>query len=174
MASFEVIQTPAGELFVGASEEGLHLIKFVDTRSSEGDLVAELERAAPGPVERGGPELTEPLRQLREYFAGERTEFSLDLAGRGTDFQQRVWAALGLIPHGRTRSYQEIAQAIGQPRAARAVGLANGRNPLSIVVPCHRVIGSNGTLTGYGGGLPRKRWLLSHEQVGQMALIFAS
>ena len=108
-----------------------------------------------------------PLRtarcELEAYFAGERREFSLALAPAGTPFQQRVWQALREIPYGATISYGELARRIGQPRAVRAVGLANGRNPLSIIVPCHRVIGADGTLTGYGGGLARKRFLLALE-----------
>lgn len=102
--------------------------------------------------------------QLSAYFAGELTQFDLPLAPQGTPFQQRVWAALGTIPYGSTLSYGALAQRLGQPQAARAVGLANGRNPLSIVVPCHRVIGAKGQLTGYSGGVERKRWLLAHEQ----------
>lgn len=102
-------------------------------------------------------------RQLDEYFAGERREFDLPLAPRGTGFQERVWRALLAIPFGVTRSYGELARTIGRPSASRAVGAANGKNPIAIIVPCHRVIGANGTLTGYGGGLPIKRWLLEHE-----------
>jgi methylated-DNA-[protein]-cysteine S-methyltransferase len=105
-----------------------------------------------------------PIRQLREYFAGQRTEFDLPLALDGTPFQRRVWAALVQIPYGQTISYGELAQEIGQPTAARAVGLANGRNPVSIIVPCHRVVGATGDLTGYGGGLARKQYLLAFEQ----------
>ncbi|MFT3859753.1 methylated-DNA--[protein]-cysteine S-methyltransferase [Micropruina sp.] len=108
--------------------------------------------------------------QLREYFDGARTRFDLRLNPAGTVFQRRVWAALSEIPYGRTTSYGELARRIGQPAAARAVGLANGRNPLAIVVPCHRVIGASGTLTGYAGGLHRKRWLLNHESVAQHRL----
>ena len=101
--------------------------------------------------------------QLGEYFAGERTEFTLPLNPSGTAFQTKVWLALRDIPYGETASYGETANAIGSPTASRAVGLANGQNPISIIVPCHRVIGANGSLTGYGGGLDAKRWLLSHE-----------
>lgn len=101
--------------------------------------------------------------QLTAYFAGELRVFALHHAGAGTAFQQRVWSALCEIPYGQTISYGELARRIGQPSAARAVGLANGRNPVSIVVPCHRVIGANGALTGYGGGVSAKRWLLEHE-----------
>lgn len=108
--------------------------------------------------------LADATRQLAEYFAGERLSFDLPLAPTGTPFQVKVWAALREIPYGRTTSYGEIAIDLGQPTAARAVGLANGRNPLAVIVPCHRVIGRDGTLTGFGGGLDRKRWLLEHER----------
>ena len=101
--------------------------------------------------------------QLCAYFAGELERFDLPLAPAGTAFQQSVWAALLDIPYGATETYGELARRIGEPTASRAVGLANGRNPISIVIPCHRVIGSTGALTGYGGGIERKRWLLAHE-----------
>jgi len=101
--------------------------------------------------------------QLEEYFAGQRAEFDLPLAPAGTQFQRRVWAGLQAIPYGQTWSYGELASKIGQPTAVRAVGLANGRNPIAMVIPCHRVIGSDGSLTGYGGGLDRKRFLLDLE-----------
>jgi methylated-DNA-[protein]-cysteine S-methyltransferase len=107
--------------------------------------------------------LAEPARQLAEYFAGERTEFELELRPAGTAFQQGVWNLLLGIPYGQTTTYGALAAALGDPRKVRAVGLANGRNPISIVVPCHRVIGADGTLVGYGGGLERKRVLLEHE-----------
>jgi methylated-DNA-[protein]-cysteine S-methyltransferase len=113
--------------------------------------------------------LTPLRRQLEEYFAGERREFDLDLAPSGSPFQLDVWRALCAIPYGETASYGEIAAAVGQPGAARAVGGANNRNPIAIVIPCHRVIGANGTLTGYGGGLPRKQQLLALE-TGAMVL----
>lgn len=111
---------------------------------------------------------TEPPRevanQFQAYFAGELYEFDLPLSPSGTSFQLEVWQALQAIPYGQTISYAELARKIGKPRAMRAVGAANGRNPLPIVIPCHRVIGSNGSLTGYGGGLWRKQWLLEHER----------
>jgi methylated-DNA-[protein]-cysteine S-methyltransferase len=103
--------------------------------------------------------------QLEEYFARTRKAFDLPLVAEGTDFQRRVWDALLGIPYGTTISYLELARRIGDPKAVRAVGLANGRNPISIIVPCHRVIGSDGSLTGYGGGIERKRWLLQHEAI---------
>jgi methylated-DNA-[protein]-cysteine S-methyltransferase len=101
--------------------------------------------------------------QLREYFDGQRTEFDIRLSLDGTAFQQRVWAALRAIPYGQTVSYGQLADRLGQPSASRAVGLANGKNPVSIIVPCHRVVGADGGLTGYGGGIERKRYLLAHE-----------
>lgn len=109
--------------------------------------------------------LANARRQLDEYFRGDRTTFDLALAPSGTDFQRSVWRALTDIPFAATTSYGAIAGQIGKPSASRAVGAANGRNPISIIVPCHRVVGSGGDLTGYGGGLDRKRWLLDHEAV---------
>ena len=103
------------------------------------------------------------LSQLDAYFSGGITEFRVELRMRGTEFQRRVWDGLNQIPYGETWSYAQLAEKVGSPRACRAVGLANGRNPVAVIVPCHRVIGANGTLTGYGGGLDRKRWLLDHE-----------
>ena len=104
------------------------------------------------------------VKELDEYFAGKRKHFSVRLERRGTDFQKKVWTALEKIPFGKTCSYEDIAIAVGSPKAVRAVGLANGKNPHWIVVPCHRVIGKNKQLTGYAGGLDRKKWLLEHEQ----------
>ena len=110
----------------------------------------------------GGP-LPLAVRQLEEYFTGKRRDFALPLRLEGTAFQQRVWKVLMEIPYGETWSYGRLARRIDNPNASRAVGLANGRNPISIFVPCHRVIGADGSLTGYGGGVERKRWLLAHE-----------
>lgn len=107
--------------------------------------------------------LAETARQLNEYFAGARREFDLPLRLRGTGFQERVWGELRAIPYGTTWSYGQLAKRLGNPNASRAVGLANGQNPISILVPCHRVIGADGSLTGYGGGLECKHWLLTHE-----------
>ncbi|BES70386.1 methylated-DNA--[protein]-cysteine S-methyltransferase [Marinobacter nanhaiticus D15-8W] len=105
----------------------------------------------------------EARRQLDAYFAGDLKQFDLPLAPAGTEFQQSVWRALVEIPYGETRSYGELARQLGSPKLNRAVGTANGRNPISIIIPCHRVIGADGSLTGYGGGVERKRWLLAHE-----------
>jgi methylated-DNA-[protein]-cysteine S-methyltransferase len=139
--------------------------------ASDADLVAILwQDDAPSRVRIGEamenvdhPTLRATATQLGEYFAGTRMTFDLPLDPHGTDFQRAVWQQLSAIPHGETRSYADIARALGQPTATRAVGAANGRNPLSIVVPCHRVVGSNGALTGFAGGIAAKRWLLAHE-----------
>jgi methylated-DNA-[protein]-cysteine S-methyltransferase len=133
-------------------------------QSRDGALVALHLNARPGPEDLGDPVLAEATTQLREYFAGTRTGFDLPLAMHGNEFEQRVWAALREIPYGETASYGEIAERIGAPGAARAVGVANARNPIAIIVPCHRVIGAGGSLTGYGGGLPRKQRLLDFER----------
>ncbi|MAN59879.1 MAG: cysteine methyltransferase [Flavobacteriaceae bacterium] len=118
------------------------------------------------------PQVLQPaLTQLREYFEGARTNFELTLHPEGSEFQKRVWQQLGTIPYGRTVSYQHVANQLGNPRVIRAAASANGKNPISIIIPCHRVIGSDGSLTGYAGGLPRKKWLLQHEsQAPQQAL----
>jgi len=111
----------------------------------------------------GLPLLNETVAQIEAYFSGRLQNFDLPLAPQGTDFQQRVWQALRQIPFGKTASYQDIARAVGNPKAVRAVGGANHHNPIAIIIPCHRVIGADGKLTGYGGGLWRKEWLLRHE-----------
>ncbi|NAZ77269.1 methylated-DNA--[protein]-cysteine S-methyltransferase [Kineococcus sp. T13] len=149
-----VLESPVGELTAARSGDGLVGVWFADHR---GGVPLELHERDDGAFE--------DLRgQLAQYFAGERTRFELPLAPRGDAFSRRVWAALREIPHGQTRSYGELARALGGPGYAQAVGLANGRNPLSIVVPCHRVVGADGALTGYAGGLWRKRFLLSLEE----------
>ena len=129
-------------------------------------------RDDPAWVHDAGP-LRPVVEQLEAYFAGDRRDFDLPLAPAGTPFQRQVWSALQEIPYAQTRSYRDIAERIGSPKAVRAVGLANGRNPVSIVVPCHRVVGSDGSLTGYGGGLQNKQLLLDLEQriAGQPALL---
>lgn len=144
------------------------------TITTDGDAVTGLymESHRHGPVDRGRwifdahneqSVLRIARRQLDEYFAGNRIKFELPLGAVGTTVQKSVWRALSEIPYGETRTYGEIARTIGNPKASRAVGAANGRNPISIIVPCHRVIGSDGSLTGFGGGLERKQWLLAHE-----------
>ena len=146
-------QSPVGELVLAATGDGLTHLLFA--RSTTG----------PEPVgsASGDAIIVETLRQLDEYFEGRRRSFDIPLNPSGTDFQRQVWMALRDIPYGATTSYGELAARIGRPQAMRAVGAANGRNPISIIVPCHRVIGRDGTLTGYGGGLPAKRLLLALE-----------
>lgn len=119
---------------------------------------------APVVIEQRTPMLERVATQLTEYFAGERRQFDLPVAPRGSGFQERVWRALVAIPFAETRSYGELARSIGRPSASRAVGSANSKNPISIIVPCHRVIAANGELTGYAGGMAAKRWLLDHER----------
>jgi methylated-DNA-[protein]-cysteine S-methyltransferase len=149
--------SPVGELRLVAVGDALAAIYFPESRDAP--VVVTPPTSTPD-----HPALRLAATQLAEYFAGERDAFSIPLAPRGTPFQHRVWQALAAIPYGETRSYGEIARVIGSPSASRAVGAANGRNPIPIVVPCHRVIGADGTLTGFGGGLDAKRWLLAHEQ----------
>lgn len=120
--------------------------------------------------ERDDTAFADAVEQFGEYWSGERTRFTLPLSPAGTEFQQRVWQALREVPYGETRTYRWIAETIGQPTAVRAVGLANSRNPLSIVVPCHRVVGASGALTGYAGGVERKRFLLDHESGAALAV----
>lgn len=150
-----VTDSPIGPLLLTADDGGLTRL-YMEVRKHGPDEVQPEWR-------RDNSAFTEACRQLDEYFAGERTVFDLPLNPAGTPFQLRVWEALKTIPYGEIRSYGEIAEQIGRPGAARAVGLANGRNPISIVVPCHRVIGASGALTGYGGGLERKQYLLDLE-----------
>lgn len=156
---FSVIDSPVGELLLTSDGSSLIGVYMQDQK----DAVKQTEN-----WQRDDAALSEPRAQLLAYFAGELRAFELPLAFDGTPFQQRVWRALCDIPYGETISYGELARRIGRPTAFRAVGLANGQNPISIVVPCHRVIGTNGSLTGYGGGLPRKRWLLAHERRGDL------
>ncbi|MGH3697747.1 MAG: methylated-DNA--[protein]-cysteine S-methyltransferase [Pseudonocardiaceae bacterium] len=130
-------------------------------------LYMNLQRHRPRPETFGTPDrtpFTEVITQLEEYFTAQRTEFDLPITLLGTPFQRGVWAALREIPYGETMSYGQLAERLGRPTAARAVGLANGRNPIGIIVPCHRVVGATGDLTGYGGGLDRKRFLLEFER----------
>ncbi len=148
---------------MGGSAAGVHHVAFLSGGDAEADCVTLLEREAGGPAVLDAASASLVVAQLREYFAGERQRFELPLAGSGTEFQRRVWEALRRVPYGRTASYGEIARAIDRPSAARAVGGASRRNPLMIVVPCHRIVGADGALTGYGGGLHRKEWLLKRE-----------
>jgi methylated-DNA-[protein]-cysteine S-methyltransferase len=155
MNAFTYFDSPIGRLLLTSDGSALTGLYMEPSRKAQSTLGwAEDPGIAP---------LPEAVRQLTEYFAGHRREFDLPLRLQGTAFQQRVWCELTAIPYGTTWSYGELAKRINKPSASRAVGLANGRNPISILVPCHRVIGSDGSLTGYGGGLERKRWLLAHE-----------
>ena len=154
---FKTMPSPVGALTLVASDAGLTAILWENDRPGRVKLGA-MEEAPDHPL------LIEAERQIRGYFAGERTSFSVPLDFRGTDFQKSVWAALLTIPFGETRSYGEIARQIGRPSASRAVGAANGRNPISIIAPCHRVIGTNGALTGFAGGLAAKEALLGMER----------
>jgi AraC family transcriptional regulator of adaptative response/methylated-DNA-[protein]-cysteine methyltransferase len=161
---YERFDAPLGPMVAVASEQGLCLLEFGDRRMLESEFT-DLQKRLSAVLLPGSNELTkEAIRQITEYFAGTRKTFSVPLHAPGTDFQQRVWAQLREIPFGEIRSYGEIASAMGEPKAMRAVGTANGMNRIAIMIPCHRVIGATGALTGYGGGLWRKDWLLKHEQ----------
>jgi methylated-DNA-[protein]-cysteine S-methyltransferase len=158
---YTIVPSPIGDLLISGTADAVTCIEFADAPNAHlPDVGWRRDDAA----------LRLATNQLGAYFAGELTAFDLPLEPRGTPFQQRVWAALRQIPYGTTTSYGRLAARLGDPRAVRAVGLANGRNPISIVIPCHRVIGADGSLTGYGGGLHRKRWLLSLES-GALSLL---
>ncbi|HWY96869.1 MAG TPA: methylated-DNA--[protein]-cysteine S-methyltransferase [Steroidobacteraceae bacterium] len=155
MNAFSYFESPIGRLLLtsdGTALTGLYMEPSRKAQCTDGWI--EDVSVAP---------LSATVRQLTEYFEGTRREFDLPLRLQGTAFQQRVWRQLTEIPYGQTWSYGQLATRIDKPSASRAVGLANGRNPISILVPCHRVIGADGSLTGYGGGIERKRWLLVHE-----------
>ena len=153
--AYDFFDSPIGPLVVAAEDEAIVAL-----------LLPKDGKPAHVPPEwhRAPTRLREARAQLAAYFAGTLLAFDLDLAPRGTAFQRSVWSQLRLIPYGDTTSYVELARRLGNPNAMRAVGAANGANPIAIIVPCHRVIGSSGALTGFGGGLPIKRWLLDHER----------
>ena len=153
-----IIESPAGRLLLAATDTELTHLLFAD-REIRKETRSRIGKPEPGPA----AILKETERQLREYFAGDRREFDLPLAPAGTAFQRSVWSALEAIPWGKTISYGELARQVDRPRAARAVGAANGANPISIIIPCHRVIGADKRLTGYGGGLEAKGFLLGLE-----------
>jgi AraC family transcriptional regulator of adaptative response/methylated-DNA-[protein]-cysteine methyltransferase len=164
MIKITKIETPLGEMVAGATEEGVCLLEFTDRRMLPTEY-KDLTRQLKTTVEDGENKHLKILRkQLNEYFDGSRKEFSVPLVTPGSEFQQAVWKELQNIQFGSTRSYQEQAIALNRPDSVRAIANANGMNRISIVIPCHRVIGSDGRLTGYGGGLKRKRWLLDHEK----------
>lgn len=153
------INTPVGILELKGDAEGLASVLFKD---EENDVVSE----------KIPKELKDAALQLQEYFEGNRKEFNLKLSPEGTDFQKRVWEELQQIPFGKTTSYQQMANTLGDPKVIRAAASANGKNPISIIIPCHRVIGSDGSLTGYAGGLHRKKWLLEFESPSPQQSLF--
>ncbi len=150
--------SPVGDLSIVCSDHGLVALLW------PGEIRVPLPGVASRVDRDSHPILATTCQQLDEYFSGQRTSFDVPLSPSGTEFQLEAWQALRAIPYGETRSYAEQATTIGRPKAVRAVGAANGRNPISIIVPCHRVIGSNGSLTGFGGGLDAKTFLLEHER----------
>lgn len=158
---YATIDSPIGPLLLTGTDEtltGLHMMGAHDY----GEMIdARTENSAA---------FTDAIGQLSEYFDGSRIEFDLQLDARGTVFQRAVWEALTEIPYAQTRSYGDIANAVGNPKAPRAVGMANNRNPIAVIIPCHRVIGASGKLVGYGGGLDRKTWLLDHERTVAAAI----
>ncbi|TNJ35251.1 methylated-DNA--[protein]-cysteine S-methyltransferase [Arenimonas terrae] len=160
---FDRFDTPIGEMTVAADDAGLRHVLFPDNKYPP---------AGRDGWRRDTDALRAPREQLLAYFAGELAAFDLALAPTGTPFQVKVWTMLAGIPYGQTWSYGELARRIGEPKAVRAVGAANGRNPLPVILPCHRVIGADGSLTGFGGGLPLKKFLLGHEGAGQRGLGF--
>ncbi len=152
------IKTPLGIAKLVGDENGLSSITVLDTEEKPTEIIPEV--------------LEDGVYQLGEYFEGKRQNFSLSLNPEGTDFQKKVWKALLDIPYGKTTSYLDLSKILGDVKAIRAVASANGKNPLWIVVPCHRVIGSDGSLTGYAGGLHRKKWLLNHESPAKQQSLF--
>lgn len=151
---YTILASPVGNLLLTASPQGLRSLWIVGEKHCP---------AIPADWQEEPSAFAEAAAQLTEYFAGTRRDFDLPLDAIGTPFQQDAWKALRQIPYGNTRTYRQQAAAIGRPAAVRAIGTANGRNPISIIVPCHRVIGADGSLTGFGGGLAAKQWLLEHE-----------
>ncbi len=158
--TFTRFPSPVGELILTASETALKAVFFPVRRNRSAPEAGWVEDDGRGPA---GALLAAVRRELTEYFEGTRTTFDLPLDGTGSTFERRVWDLLRTIPYGATTSYGALARRLGDPRATRAVGAANGKNPIPIIVPCHRVLGARGELTGFGGGLDRKRWLLEHE-----------
>ena len=158
------LETPLGPMLAVSSTTDLHLLEFADRRALPAELAALRRRAGASVVPGSTPVLDCVAEWLTAYFAGVATDPSLPLSSQGSDLERRVWQALTQIPSGETRTYGELAVQIGMPGAARAVGGACGRNRVAILIPCHRVVGADGALTGYGGGLWRKRWLLDHER----------
>jgi len=164
MIKTTTIETPLGEMAAAATRDGICLLEFSDRRTLDSEFKNLAwtfnETVIPG----GNKHLRALKKQLKEYFKGKRKEFSLSVITPGTGFQQAAWGVLRKIPYGATISYLEQAKLINNPSAVRAVANANGSNRIAIVIPCHRVVGSDGNLIGYGGGLERKRWLIDHEK----------
>ncbi len=158
MTSTKQLDSPIGRLRLVATDQGLSHLLFDQQVGEDMDSDGDPAEADDHPV------LAAATTQLAEYFAGRRQEFDIPLDLTGTEFQRAAWSALANVPFGETRSYRQQAEAIGRPKAVRAIGAANGQNPVPIVLPCHRIVGSDGSLTGYGGGLPIKEYLLNHEQ----------
>ena len=154
-----IINSPIGKIKIEGDELGIVSIAFLDSEDMD------ISEHVPS-------EFEEVISQLQQYFNGERKNFSIKMALKGTDFQKRVWNELIKIPFGSTLSYQQIANQLGDPKVIRAAASANGKNPISIIIPCHRVIGSDGSLTGYAGGLQRKKWLLEHENPSSQQSFF--
>lgn len=153
------MQSPIGVIEIVGNSEGVSSILFKD------DVSLAISETIPR-------ELNDVVTQLQEYFEGKRSTFNMKISPKGTDFQKRVWNELLNIPFGKTLNYQQIANKLGDPKVIRAAASANGKNPISIIIPCHRVIGSDGSLTGYAGGLHRKKWLLEHENPWQQQSLF--
>lgn len=157
---YAITDSPIGELLVLGDADSVHGLLM----NGDGDFdQRKLELTQDQQL------FADTIAQLAEYFAGDRNHFDLPLEPEGTEFQRSVWTALTEIPYGETRSYGEIAAEVGRPKAARAVGMANNRNPIAVIVPCHRVIGAGGALVGYAGGIERKTWLLAHEREARSA-----
>ena len=160
----ERLTTPLGRMLAVADDEGLHILDFVDRRGLERKLITLRQRLKVSVVPGRHPHLEAAASQMTEYFEGRRMKFDLSLAPTGSAWEQSAWQHLQTIPPGTTQSYGQMAKALGRPGSSRAVGRANGMNFISIIIPCHRVIAADGNLTGYGGGLWRKQWLLNHER----------
>ena len=163
-----MLESPLGPLLAGASDQGVSFLEYADRRMLEQNFQAMRRRFGCAVLPGQHPRLSQLREELKDYFQGNRREFTLPLAPRGTPFQDKVWQELRRIPYGQTISYDELARRIGQPTAQRAVARANGMNYIAILIPCHRVIGKDGSLTGYGGGLWRKRLLLELERTGRL------
>ncbi|HNR41643.1 MAG TPA: methylated-DNA--[protein]-cysteine S-methyltransferase [Bacteroidales bacterium] len=164
MIKIATIETPIGEMTVAAIKEGICMLEFTEARKPGADY-AKLRQIFNMDADFGTNRHTRALKkQLKEYFSGKRKEFSVPLFYHGSDFQKSVWRILEKIPYGKTISYMQLAEMLNNPKAIRAAANATGSNPLAIIIPCHRVVGSDGELTGYRGGIERKSWLIDHER----------